>query len=217
MLARSIKLAFFASSTFFWASVCQAASFNAIDEMSVKGADALAPMSRELIEKTFETDLSATKYEFSECTANYDASFKKAGSTFAIEIFAEDNPKVKFPSRNKGKLGELKSFKARIWMNLVADFSTFYPIKVGGKEIMQNMTFEDFKKLFPTSAKNEVASETKGEKRYVVLVNDPSDKTQRHALVREADKGDMPYLTHIEFVFSANKLTAVVVAQGVAC
>lgn len=217
MLARSVKLAFLASSAFFWLSICQAATFNSVDDVSVKGANVLAPMSRELIEKTFETDLSDTKYEFSECTANYDASFKKAGNKFSIEIFAEDNPKVKFPKHNKGKLGDFKDFKAHIGMNLVADFSAFYPIRVGGKDITQDMTFEDFKKFFPASAKVEMYSDPKGGKHYAVLINEASDKTQKHASVRKIEGEELPYLTHMEFVFRANKLIAIVFGPGIAC
>jgi len=217
MLARSVKLALLASSTLFWLSICQAATFNSVDDVSVKGANVLEPMSKELIEKTFETDLSATKYEFSECTANYDASFNKAGNTFSVEIFAEDNPKVKFPKHNKGKLGDFKAFKARIGMNLVADIGAYYPIKVGGKDITQNMAFEDFKKLFPVSAKIEVYSESKGEKHYAVLINEPTDKAQKHASARKIEDDELPYLTHVEFVFRANKLIGIVLSPGIAC
>lgn len=210
MLTRQTNWMFVVFALFSLPLGCLADSYNAAGEFIVKGLNMANLVSRVQVENTFKVNLTSVPYNSNECNGEPDAVFNVLGNDIWLEVVAFDS---KLPTKQRGKLGSLKNFKTKIWINLSQHIGAFAPIKLGGKEIKPDMTFDEFKSAFPVSAKHTINGEDKSAKYYAVLIDGSAGK----GIKKTTTDDDPGYLGYVEFVFKNNKLMAINLRPGDDC
>lgn len=198
-------------------AICYAESYTAAGSFVVKGLDFAAEhITREQIEKAFSVNLDSGSYSAGECNPDiWDANFTVLSNKMGVVIAPDDNPGVKFPKKPEGKLSALKKFQAsRYWFTLDKNLDAFLPIVLGGKDIKPGMSYDDFKSIFPVSAKRRIENEDKTSKHYAVVL----DRSGEVAGVKASIKVEaLGYSDHVDFGFKNNKLISIRLVAGDDC
>lgn len=200
------------------ATVCYAESYTAAGSFVVKGLDFAAEhITREQIEKAFSVNLDSGDYAPDGCGPDvlWNAFFKVSGNEMSVGISLADNSHVKFPKKTEGKLSALKKFQAsRYWFTLDKNLDAFLPIVLGGKDIKPGMSYDDFKSIFPVSAKRRIENEDKTSKHYAVVLDRQGKDKGIQASFKVEELG---YLDYVDFGFKNNKLISISLVAGDDC
>lgn len=217
MCLKSIRLLSVAWVLSVSALTCYAESYSAAGSFTVKGLDVAAEhISREQIEKAFNVNLDSGSYSADACNPDiWNANFNILGNEMGVQIAPDDNPGMKFPKKTEGKLSALKKFQAsRYWFLIDKNLAAFSPIALGGKEIKPDMSYEDFKGIFPVSAKLRIENEDKTSKHYAVVL----DKMSGGKGIKPSFKVDeLGYSDYVDFGFKNNKLISIRLVAGDDC
>ncbi|MDR3323768.1 MAG: hypothetical protein LBS89_06160 [Zoogloeaceae bacterium] len=181
---------------------------NHVTSVQVNGLDAFDAVTMSQWLRAFGTKGVTQSVDFSECTANYEVEVRYPDKEIRLEVFPEDNPNIDLEKVFAAKDDRYRkhSLKARLWINW-DDMAKFRDsLSVDGHLIGPNLTFAEFQKMFPLSAKQQNPD-------FAV-----SEDAQIYALIAGGQTAEeAAYGDALLFEFKNGKLFKLAIWQGIAC
>ncbi|MDR1461579.1 MAG: hypothetical protein LBI68_00290 [Azoarcus sp.] len=190
------------------------ASYDRAESVKVNGVELSGAVSTEVLPANFwEGKLESIN--FYGCTANYNIRLDYKDKKATLEIFSEDNPKIDLEKIFSQQEYDHKKHpvKARIWLDWfdMKEFSDL--LEIDGRIIKPDITFKQFKQMFPASAKSgedysDAERAVEGGKIYFVMLGEDTESQ---------DAESRWYDQSVAFVFKNEILIGIALRQGIAC
>jgi len=196
--------------------------YNAVNSITIKGIEITQPITKKQLDFIFQNKLEDEKSSyFSECTANYELRFSGLGyEDGRFEIFPEDNSNLDTSKLNVIKLRKLPNVKGSLWITIDNTLISDYKILIDNEGLSPSLTFQEFERKYPFSAKLGSHFETeKDVKAFAVLFRGNEDKNVKsspNVQSLESD-GELHYVSSIVFLFKNGVLYKISIFQGIAC
>ncbi|MDR3323663.1 MAG: hypothetical protein LBS89_05620 [Zoogloeaceae bacterium] len=205
------------ASVLFWAVIFSVAmpvraqagfELNHVTSVQVNGLDAFDAVTMSQWLKVFGTKGVTQSIFLNECTVNYEVEVRYPDRTIRLEFFSEDNPNIDLEKIFAAKDDRYRKhpIKARLWINWdnMAKFKD--SLRVDGHLIRPNLTFAEFQKMFPLSAKQQSTGFA------------ASEGAQIYALIAGGQTAEeAAYGGVLLFEVKNGKLFKLAIWQGVAC
>jgi hypothetical protein len=196
--------------------------YNVISSITIKGIEITRPITKKQLDFVFQNKFEDEKSSyFSECTANYVLKFSGSGyEDGSFEIFPEDNHNVDTRELNVEKLSKSPDIKGSLWITIDSKSISDYAVLIDNEDLPPSLTFREFERKYPFSAKSTSHTETeKDVKAFVVLFGENEDnngKSHPNARSLKFDE-EVAYVSSIVFLFKNDVLYKISIWQGIAC
>ena len=191
-----------------------------VTSVKLDGVELAQPVNIQKLPKAFWVDGITKMSWVSECSANGEVYIDYKNRSVKLEFFPEDNPGIDLDGMFTKKTKPYRKYplKAQIWVDWKDMRGFTESLKVDDKLIKPDLTFEEFKRIFPVSAAYKYPlDELLYEHAYPG--EEWSGAHMHDVTIGESDPDiiEPPYMGSVRFFFKAGKLVKLQILQGIAC
>ncbi|GHU39976.1 hypothetical protein AGMMS50289_00770 [Betaproteobacteria bacterium] len=187
---------------------------DSVSSVKLDGVELAKPVNIQTLPKVFWKGGVTQEIWWAGCTANGEVYLDYKNKNVKLEFFPEENEGIGFEKIFDKKIGYYKNYPlhARVWVKW-GDIQGFTEsLKLDQHQIKADLSFDEFKKMFPVSA----------ERGHEFNKDDPERIPDAHryfVAIGKYDPGDdaPPYMSTVNFLFKDGKLIALEIFQGIAC
>jgi len=187
--------------------------YDRVESVKVDGVEVAGAVNTADLPESFWKGGEFERMMFAECSYSYELGLNYANKTLRLEIGLNDNPKSKVENISPAhdyKKSPVKASLSIFWFNL-QNFTD--SLQLDKNIIDPNMSFEAFRKMFPTSA-GHGKTDQEGESHYSVAIGKKAGTLEETPGYYEESPN---YDGSVYFVFRNGKLVRIGVNQANSC